>query len=114
MNDTIYRQDAVEAVCKGCIEEFKTCAHHWSCLKLNNINALPSADRPQGEWIPMRVSSGRDSWKCSICGRRARGKLENIPYCHCGARMRPRLQGKHFDSIIIDESAMKGEDDENV
>ena len=40
-----------------------------------------------GKWIPMTVSSGRDSWKCSLCGRRARGKIENLPYCHCGARM---------------------------
>lgn len=44
--------------------------------------------RKTGEWIPMTVSGGRDSWKCSICGRRARGKLENLPYCHCGAKMR--------------------------
>lgn len=44
--------------------------------------------RPKGEWIPMEVSSGRDSWKCSVCGRRARGKLKNLPFCHCGADMR--------------------------
>ena len=44
--------------------------------------------RRNGVWIPMTVSSGRDSWKCSICGRRARGKLENLPYCHCGAKMK--------------------------
>lgn len=40
-----------------------------------------------GKWIPMTVSSGRDSWKCSVCGRRARGKIKNLPYCHCGAKM---------------------------
>ena len=45
-------------------------------------------ERPQGKWLPMEVSSGRDSWKCSICGRRARGKLHNLPFCHCGADMR--------------------------
>ncbi len=52
-------------------------------------DGLPSAEpkRPTGHWIPMEVSSGRDSWKCSVCGRRARGKLENLPYCHCGAKM---------------------------
>lgn len=44
--------------------------------------------RRTGIWIPMTVSGGRDSWKCSICGRRARGKLENLPYCHCGAKMK--------------------------
>lgn len=41
----------------------------------------------RGKWIPMVVSGGRDSWKCSVCGRRARGKIENLPYCHCGAKM---------------------------
>lgn len=46
-----------------------------------------AAERKHGEWIPMTVSSGMDSWKCSVCGRRARGKLENLPYCHCGAKM---------------------------
>ena len=40
-----------------------------------------------GHWIEMTVSSGSDSWKCSLCGRRARGKLKNLPYCHCGAKM---------------------------
>lgn len=48
---------------------------------------LTKHEPKRGEWIPMTVSSGRDSWKCSVCGRRARGKIENIPYCHCGARM---------------------------
>lgn len=45
-------------------------------------------ERKTGKWIPMQVSSGRDSWKCSVCGRRARGKKENLPFCHCGADMR--------------------------
>jgi hypothetical protein len=45
-------------------------------------------ERPHGEWLSMEVSSGRDSWKCSVCGRRARGKLTNLPFCHCGAKMK--------------------------
>jgi len=48
-----------------------------------------------GKWIPMTVSSGRDSWKCSVCGRRARGKIENLPYCHCGVKM----EGSEADGI---------------
>lgn len=51
-------------------------------------DAKQKFERSQGEWIPMIVSSGRDSWKCSVCGRRARGKLSNLPFCHCGADMR--------------------------
>ena len=53
------------------------------------IKALPIIEeRKEGEWIPMTVSSGRNSWKCSVCGRRARGKIKNLPYCHCGAKMK--------------------------
>lgn len=43
-----------------------------------------------GHWIEQTVSSGRDSWQCSVCGRKARGKRENLPYCHCGAKMDER------------------------
>ncbi len=41
----------------------------------------------RGHWTRMKVSSGKDSWRCSVCGRRSRGKLKNLPYCHCGAKM---------------------------
>lgn len=40
-----------------------------------------------GKWIPVEVSGGRESWRCSVCGRHARGKTKNLPYCHCGAKM---------------------------
>lgn len=48
MSDTIYRDDAVRAVCKGCLKENPHCRHHWDCLVLTNLGKLPSADR----WIP--------------------------------------------------------------
>ena len=76
------------------------------------------ADRPQGEWMPFStaewISPVADFYKCSICGKRVNlFQMRNYNYCpNCGARMRPRLQGKHFDNIIIDEDAMKGADDE--
>jgi len=118
MKDTIYREDAIKAVCKGCREEFKECAHHWSCPKLNELAAVPSMDRPQGRWIP---ASWQDEncperlkrHKCSACGNRAemvlvKTKLVDNYYCnkaepiteythqeqlsdfcsHCGARMK--------------------------
>lgn len=50
------------------------------------IRTIPNAEKT-GKWIQVSVSSGRDSWKCSVCGRRARGKTKNLPYCHCGALM---------------------------
>ena len=83
MKDTIYREDAIRAVCKGCREEFKECAHHWSCPKLNELAAVPSADRPQGEWIDDGFAH-----RCSICGKQGVG-IEYYNYCpNCGARMK--------------------------
>lgn len=109
--DTIYREDALQALVE--CEDIKGYAYR----QLEDaIKAIPSADRPQGEWI---VSC--DDSICPICGKDeaefiygteiwyGQGKSHFCP--NCGARMRPRLQGKHFDSIIIDEDAMKGADD---
>lgn len=66
--------------------------------------------RPQGEWIKNDLGTVI----CSECKRPRRdNRVNHINFCNsCGARMRPELQGKHFDSIIIDESAMKGADDD--
>ena len=57
------------------------------------IEAIPSADRPQGEWISIGTIS--HSYKCSVCGRTlfhtTVGKshvAKYYPYCHCGARMK--------------------------
>ncbi len=59
---------------------------------LFQINVVTDAETEyipmvHGHWIEQTVSSGRDSWQCSVCGRKARGKRENLPYCHCGAKM---------------------------
>ena len=60
----------------------------YMALELVTYSPSVQSTRPKGKWIPMQVSSGSDSWKCSICGRRSRGKLINLPFCHCGADMR--------------------------
>lgn len=83
MEDLIKRDDAISKTFCSSIDGVPRMV-----VLLDDIKAIPSADRPVGEWIPMTVSSGRDSWKCSVCGRRARGKTKNLPYCHCGARMK--------------------------
>lgn len=54
-----------------------------------------------GWWEPMRVSSGRNSWRCSECGRRARGKRENLPYCHCGTKMDLEARGESSPAIPL-------------
>ena len=54
------------------------------------IESMPSADRPQGEWIP----SDTDGFVCSVCknGYRNQPTLMGRPmfeYCPvCGARMK--------------------------
>lgn len=62
------------------------------------INALPSADRPQGEWVesfkPITVKQGaytgikfvHDGWSCSECSEVVEKRYPNCPYCL--ARMR--------------------------
>ena len=51
------------------------------------VKALPSADRPQGEWIytndPLRLN---DEWACSRCGNISFVKTN---FCdRCGAQMK--------------------------
>ena len=90
MDDLISRQAAIDAICdSGC-----PCKGEEGCVNKDcvvyNILKVPSADvveRKKGKWMPMKVSSGRDAWQCSVCGRRARGKTKNLPFCHCGAEM---------------------------
>ena len=54
---------------------------------IKNLPAADVAEVKHGKWIKATVSSGRESWECSVCHRRARGKKKNLPYCHCGAKM---------------------------
>jgi Zn finger protein HypA/HybF involved in hydrogenase expression len=102
MSDMIKREDAIKAVCKGCIEEFRACVHHWSCPKLNNINAIPSADRPQGEWEEKEIFHNAndnpiiEEWqsaRCSVCHKYHTTPymyyFDNFNFCpECGADMR--------------------------
>ena len=83
--DTIYRDDAVKAVCKGCLKENPHCRHHWDCPMLTNLGKLPSADRPQGKWKAKSFHEyfchncgfSFDIMKCEF--------LENMKYCpNCG------------------------------
>lgn len=63
---------------------------------IQDISAVEAADvQPvkRGRWIHDRGGyDGRDNWyHCSECNRTLNlicgKKLENYPYCHCGARM---------------------------
>ena len=35
---------------------------------IERVQALPSADRPQGEWIYCEDDDGQDGYRCSECG----------------------------------------------
>ena len=82
--DTIYREDAIGA----CAYETLEC---YEARK--TIRALPSADRPQGEWIESfkRVETRRgaylgtkfvhDGWSCSECSEVVEKRYPNCPYC---------------------------------
>lgn len=59
------------------------------------IWTAPSADvRPvvRGEWQFIRKTADGGDFKCSVCGRivttNSFVRIENFPFCHCGADMR--------------------------
>lgn len=63
----------------------------------NAVKALPSADRPQGEWIytndPLRLN---DEWACSRCGNIS---FMETNFCdRCGAQMKGVDDDQTYDS----------------
>lgn len=87
--DLIKRSDAIRAVSKvddyGDGIGFEVRSH---CLV--ELELVPSADRPQGEWI--EVDDVLISCRCSVCGWEAHlyeDDVYGMPYCpNCGARMK--------------------------
>ncbi len=80
-DDLIKRSDAIGACAYETIE----------CYEARKaIRALPSADRPQGEWKRRLVDSGFNAdWVCSECGYRVKTDFVDYNYCpHCEARMK--------------------------
>lgn len=90
--ETIYREDAIKALRKLGHEVVvidKVCSLGVAQEFIDVIRELPSADRPQGEWV---ATDDTDEWyglvhKCNICGSEAIGSRDN--YCYnCGAKMK--------------------------
>ena len=98
MSDLIKKEKAKEAVCKGCLKDWEICHHHWDCPMLTNLEMLPSADRPQGEWIKHDEERGYCSRCKHIFKTRTITKQDKwtnyiddlgYNYCpNCGARMK--------------------------
>ena len=62
--------------------------------KFASLFGLKAADVVEvrhGKWILIRRQAASAIFKCSECGREevfdSFHRLENTPYCHCGARM---------------------------
>jgi len=99
MSDLIRREDAIKALrCEyPTMPMFKSLREEWA-IKTEGfrkaeevIMSVPSADRPQGEWIRTGRTNiyGGIEVQCSNCGDRVMVQhLEDEWYCrHCGADM---------------------------
>lgn len=85
----VSRQDAIK-VGNKIIEELSLSSIDWDDLKYwakELFDALPSADRPKGEWIEYKNFNGElKTYECSNCKHPQGYKT---PYCcECGADMR--------------------------
>lgn len=84
-DDLIRRSDVYKAI------------DDWLAGRVPNLNIkdIPSADRPQGEWIGCRhedsewLSPMADFYKCSICGKIVNLlQMRSYNFCpNCGSRM---------------------------
>ena len=80
-DDLIKREDALQALVDSDVR-----GHEYRQLE-EAIKDIPSADRPQGEWIIEIDANGNTYGRCSICGmRQYAGQLNFCP--DCGARMK--------------------------
>jgi hypothetical protein len=110
MNELIYKQDAIDAMCLACgydcdksefvynapqDEQVIMCPEHYA------LSTLPSAEpRKKGKWIPLQLSIANPPYQCSCCSKNApmveTGSLVNryleallTDFCpNCGADMR--------------------------
>ena len=99
MNDLIKRSDAIEAVGdvtwyhqnrnKDMVEGANS-AEHQAWYKSQDIyealEAIPSADRPQGKWIENAITGTFKVWDCSECGIHMEATWGYCP--NCGAKMK--------------------------
>ena len=88
IKDIIYREDAIKVTWQ---EPTYTDPLNVLTEVRDGIEAIPSADRPQGEWLRTGRTNiyGGIEVQCSNCGDRVMVQhLEDEWYCrHCGADM---------------------------
>jgi predicted RNA-binding Zn-ribbon protein involved in translation (DUF1610 family) len=109
MSDLIKREDAIKAIAETIADDGDTSA--WLYVAEDMLNGVPSADRPQGEWIEHKertiVRNGNfvdffpTEYECSNCGLRRATYFINSPlfnYCpNCGCRMKGADDGRNAD-----------------
>jgi rubrerythrin len=83
MSDLIKRSDAIKAFKDVLDCDFYSISEE---TPRERIEAIPSADRPQGEWIMNNLDGTFKVWDCSECGIHMEGRWSYCP--HCGARMK--------------------------
>ena len=94
--DIIYREDAIEAL-KG-----RENILHDAYTAVAIIRSIPSADRPQGEWI----DKGRNLWGCSNCGMEIYSESEQDrnefhKWCsRCGCRMKGADENCDYERAV--------------
>ena len=105
MSDLIKREDAIDAI--ECVTWYHQNSNkdmvsgansdeHQAWYKAEDIydalEAIPSADRPQGEWIIEKTLYDNYNYRCSYCDWyecHAYPDVEPYNYCpNCGARMK--------------------------
>ena len=89
--DIIYREDAIKAINLRARIPHDVASAHYASMAINAICSVPSADRPRGEWVNVKISiSGDSSAECSLCGAVVHNNFSNvINFCpNCGADMR--------------------------
>ena len=89
-NDTIKRSDAIKATWQ---EPTYTDPLNVLTEVRDRIEAIPSADRPQGKWIKFGLGRGTRILFCTNCERRIEVPLSqgdsNYDFCpNCGAQMK--------------------------
>ncbi len=103
MDDLIRRSDAIEAIevvdwyhqnrNKDMVSGANS-DEHQAWYKADDVykalEAVPSADRPSGEWKRRLVDNGFNAdWVCSECGYRVKTDFVDYNFCpYCGADMK--------------------------
>jgi hypothetical protein len=99
--DTIYREDAIKAINLRARIPHDVASAQYASMAISAIYSVPSADRPQGEWIdaeiPLESGGSMPIQVCNLCKTfyplaYTGGGHRFCP--NCGADMRERKESE--------------------